>query len=415
MAVSRFARAAAGCRNAPRWGLWLFSGSTAAVVLFMVIFGTAVIGMVGRGAMGGQTAACGTSPSPAVVQVTGTLPTLTAEQQHNAQVIAGVALARGLGEQAVLVGITTALAESSLINVAHGDAMGPSSIGLFQQMPSWGPTAVRTDPAGAAGLFYDALLKVSPAWTTLSIPAAAQAVEHSEFDGTTFWPGRGILRLGQNYADQLNQAQGITNTLMAGQPAAGGPAVAVPVAGPTSVTIGPLAPATAAACPGAAATAGAVYSPPGLQQNNSQDPSTFGWTVNGPQEPLVWQGHNFGQVAKGTAKLWTAMLTELVPLIPGGLNSNIGCLDVRRNVNNPSVWSFHAFGLACDLNSDVNSNGAPAQSLQGKQYALPMATHDIVAKYCFQWGGDFKGTPDPMHIETHCTPSQIAAWAATQP
>ena len=161
--------------------------------------------------------------------------------------------------------------------------------------------------------------------------------------------------------------------------------------------------------------AGAVYSPPGLQQNDSQDPSTFGWVHGGPLEPLVWQGHNFGQVAKGTAKLWTALLNELVPLIPGGLNNDLGCFQDRANVNNPSVLSFHAYALACDLNSGVNCNGCSAQSLQGKQFALPMATHDVVAKYCAQWGGDFRGIPDPMHIEIHCTPAQIAAWSATQP
>ncbi|HEY5149419.1 MAG TPA: M15 family metallopeptidase, partial [Mycobacterium sp.] len=158
-----------------------------------------------------------------------------------------------------------------------------------------------------------------------------------------------------------------------------------------------------------------VYTPPGLQQNDSQDPSTFGWVHGGPLEPLVWQGHNFGQVATGTAKLWTALLNELVPLIPGGLTSDLGCFDDRANVNNPAVLSFHAYGLACDLNTGVNGNGSTPQSLQGRQFALPMVTHDVVAKYCAQWGGDFRGVPDPMHVEIHCTPAQIAAWSATQP
>ena len=43
--------------------------------------------------------------------------------------------------------------------------------------------------------------------------------------------------------------------------------------------------------------------------------------------------------------------------------------------------------------------------MQGRQYALPMATHDVLAKYCMTWGGDFRGTPDPMHAEIHCTPN----------
>jgi hypothetical protein len=128
--------------------------------------------------------------------------------------------------------------------------------------------------------------------------------------------------------------------------------------------------------------------------------------------PLVFQGHNLGQVAKGTEGLWLGFLTELVPLIPGGLNNNLGCLDVRRNVNNPSAWSLHAYGLACDLNSDVNANGTPAASLQGRRYALPMITHEIAARYCMQWGGDFRGTPDSMHLEIHCSPTQITKGTA---
>jgi len=407
VAVSRALRAVGG-RRIPRWVWWLLSAKLIVGILLVVLAGIAVMGIFAGGAASSlrqhsSNSACGSAAaaSPAIVQVTGTLPTLTAEQQHNAQVIAGVALARGLGRPGVLVGIVTALTESTLINVNHGDIMGPSSIGLFQQMPGWGPLPVRTDPAGAAGLFYDALLKLSPVWTSQPVQMQAQHVEQSEFSD------------GSNYAKNLPGATAITSALLAGQPAT--PVAAAPALGPTSVTIGPLAPATPAPCPGAASAAGAVYSPPGLQQNNSQDPSTFGWALDGPLEPLVFQGHAFGQVAKGTAKLWTAMLTELVPLIPGGLTSDLGCHERRANVNNAGVWSFHAYGLACDLNTGANPNGSSAQSLQGRQYALPMATHDIVAKFCMQWGGDFKGTPDPMHAEIHCTPTQIAAWSATQP
>ena len=373
-------------RRAPRWGLWLISGSLAVTVLSAMLFGVAAVGMLGGGAMGGKSTSCGTTTAvPAMVQVTGTLPTLTAEQQHNAQVIAGVALARGLGQPGVLVGIVTALTESTLINVNHGDILGPDSIGLFQQRTNWGPLSVRTDPAGSAGLFYDALLKLSPVWTSQPVQMQAQHVEQSEFSS------------GSNYLKNLPAATAITSAMLAGQPAA---TAVVAVAAP-------------APCPGAAPAAAA--GPPGLTRTTSQDPASFGWVHAGPMEPLVFQGHSFGQVAKGTAKLWAAMLTELVPLIPGGLTADLGCFEDRANVNNPSVLSFHAYGIACDLNTGVNANGATPQSLQGRQFALPLATHDVVAKYCMQWGGDFKGTPDPMHVEIHCTPTQVAAWSATQP
>ena len=405
MAVSRALRAVGG-RKLPRWVWYLVSAKLILVVVLVVLVGVAVLGMFGGAGASALRqrsagASCGTPAGPAVVQVTGTLPTLTAEQQHNAQVIAGVALARGLGQPGVLVGIVTALTEATLINVNHGDLLGPDSIGLFQQRTGWGPISVRTDPAGSAGLFYDALLKLSPVWTSQPVQMQAQHVEQSEFSD------------GSNYLKNLPAATAITSALLAGQPAT--PVPAVPAAGPTSITIGPLAPATPAPCPGAAPAAAAAASPPGLTRTTSQDPASFGWIHAGPMEPLLFQGHNFGQVAKGTAKLWTAMLTELVPLIPGGLNSDLGCFEDRANRNNPSVLSFHAYGIACDLNSGVNSNGSTAQSLQGKQYALPMSTHDIAAKFGMDWGGDFRGVPDPMHLELAVTPQQVAAWVAANP
>jgi len=401
MAIGRVARAVGG-RRVP-WWVWLLSAKAVVIGILVVVFGMAVVGALGSSGAGArqQGTSCGPAAvNPAIVPVTGTLPTLTAEQQHNAQVIAGVALARGLGQPGVLVGIVTALTESTLINVNHGDILGPDSIGLFQQRTNWGPISVRTDPAGAAGLFYDALLKLSPPWTSQPVQMQAQHVEQSEFSD------------GSNYLKNLPAATAITSALLAGQPAAA--ATIQPAAGPTSVTIGPLAPAPVPACP-AAAQPGAAATPPGLTRNPSQDPSTFGWVHNGPMEPLVFQGHQFGQVAKGTLPLWLGMLTELVPLIPGGLTNDLGCWEDRVNRNNPSVLSFHAFALACDINSGANPNGATAQSLQGRQFALPMATHDIAAKWCMDWGGDFTGTPDPMHLEIACTPTQIAAWVAANP
>jgi hypothetical protein len=161
--------------------------------------------------------------------------------------------------------------------------------------------------------------------------------------------------------------------------------------------------------------AGPVYTPVGLTQNDSQDPTSFGWVHGGPVEPLTWQGHTFGRVAAGTGKLWTAMLDELVPLIPGGLTADLGCYEDRANVNNPAVLSFHAYGLACDVNSGDNPNGAPGYGRSGR-YVIPgPQAHDIAGRFCMQWGGDFRGVQDPMHFEIHCTPEQIAAWAATQP
>jgi cell wall-associated NlpC family hydrolase len=74
--------------------------------------------------------------------------------------------------------------ESELQNLTYGDR---DSVGLFQQRGGWGPFNDRTDPAKAATMFFKGgeggqpgLLQVSD-WASLSITAAAQAVQHSAF------------------------------------------------------------------------------------------------------------------------------------------------------------------------------------------------------------------------------------------
>ena len=93
------------------------------------------------------------------------------------------------------------ITESTLTNVDHGDESGPSSIGVFQQMTSWGSLAQRTDPAQAAGLFFDRMVHV-PDWESIDPWMAAQAVQESEFSD------------GSNYQSHVNQAQSITSALL---------------------------------------------------------------------------------------------------------------------------------------------------------------------------------------------------------
>jgi len=111
---------------------------------------------------------------------------LSAQQMSNAAVIVSVATARRLGRTGAVIGVMTALTESSLIDVDHGDTLGPDSRGLFQQRTPWGPLSVRMDPAGSAGLFYDALVRV-PGWQALPPWIAVQRVQRSEFaDGSNY-------------------------------------------------------------------------------------------------------------------------------------------------------------------------------------------------------------------------------------
>jgi hypothetical protein len=104
---------------------------------------------------------------------------LQPEQAANAATIEAVASSRGLPDRAVTIALATAMQESALHNIKHGDR---DSLGLFQQRPSqgWGTAQQILDPVYAAGTFYDHLVKV-PGYSRLPLTVAAQKVQHSGF------------------------------------------------------------------------------------------------------------------------------------------------------------------------------------------------------------------------------------------
>ena len=169
------------------------------------------------------------------VPVTGsTGGALDAAQERNARIIIGVALARGLGSTGAAIGLSVALAESTLFNYANdgtstlvgseeGRQLNDSeravareslafphdrvennldSIGLFQQRPmtGWGTPAELIDPATAAGKFFDRLVQV-PGWRGMPPWNAAQTVEGSPSSD------------GAIYRDMYQQATGIVTAL----------------------------------------------------------------------------------------------------------------------------------------------------------------------------------------------------------
>ncbi|WP_435842905.1 hypothetical protein [Streptomyces filamentosus] len=103
----------------------------------------------------------------------------TPDQASNAATIAAVGSARGLPERAVTIALATALQESALRNIEHGDR---DSLGLFQQRPSmgWGTPEQIMDPVYAAGKFYEGLEKV-PGYSRMPLTVAAQKVQKSGF------------------------------------------------------------------------------------------------------------------------------------------------------------------------------------------------------------------------------------------
>ncbi|HEV7627556.1 MAG TPA: hypothetical protein VGO89_13755, partial [Streptomyces sp.] len=101
------------------------------------------------------------------------------EQAANAATITAVASQRDLPERAVTIALATAMQESSLRNIPHGDR---DSLGLFQQRPSqgWGTQRQINDPVYSSGKFYDHLVRI-PGYSRLPLTVAAQRVQHSGY------------------------------------------------------------------------------------------------------------------------------------------------------------------------------------------------------------------------------------------
>jgi hypothetical protein len=113
---------------------------------------------------------------------------LDAEQARNAGIIVAVGQAAEVPTFGLHVALATAMHESSLRNLDHGDQ---DSLGLFQQRPSagWGTPAQLQDPVYAAQAFFGGEngpnggeppgLLDKDGWQDMSLTDAAQAVQRS--------------------------------------------------------------------------------------------------------------------------------------------------------------------------------------------------------------------------------------------
>ena len=109
----------------------------------------------------------------------GTAWRLSPAQADNAALITAVSVRRGMPARAATIALATALQESRLINIDHGDR---DSVGLFQQRTSqgWGSVAEIMDPVYSTNAFFDGLETVA-GYTELPVTEAAQAVQRSAF------------------------------------------------------------------------------------------------------------------------------------------------------------------------------------------------------------------------------------------
>ena len=104
---------------------------------------------------------------------------LAPDQAANAALIAAVSVRRGLPARAATIAIATAVQESKLRNLDHGDR---DSLGLFQQRPSqgWGTPEQVTDPLYATNAFFDVLVEVR-GYQDMEVTVASDRVQRSAF------------------------------------------------------------------------------------------------------------------------------------------------------------------------------------------------------------------------------------------
>jgi cell wall-associated NlpC family hydrolase len=192
----------------------VFLGPGVGLVALAVLFAPAITdaacttaGQEGAVVSGASLSVTGTVPSSlTATNADGQTLTLDHTQLERAATIIAVGNAEGIDENGQLIALMAALTESTLRVLANtsaypesasypndGDGSDHDSLGLFQMQPpdGWGTVAELMDPVWSARAFYGGadgpnhgspagLLDV-PNWQQLSLGAAAQAVEGSEY------------------------------------------------------------------------------------------------------------------------------------------------------------------------------------------------------------------------------------------
>lgn len=152
-------------------------------------------------------------------------------------------------------------------------------------------------------------------------------------------------------------------------------------------------------------TAGLLWGPgiPGLHAGaapaaalGNYDPASFGWRPGADLVPFRYRGLDCGRVARLAEPLFAAAFDRLVPHMPGGRLHSCDCY-AYRNIRGGDSLSFHAYGLACDVDSDRN----PYRLRGWAPHTLPDNTGALVRPYGMEWGGDWTAPIDYMHIELH--------------
>jgi len=144
------------------------------------------------------------------------------------------------------------------------------------------------------------------------------------------------------------------------------------------------------------------------------NPASFGWAPNTNIVAFDHGGAKFPSgVHSATAPLFTGLINDLLAAgfhLPATGNSNVdgNWGYYYRDVRGATNLSFHAFGLAIDLDAPHN----PMTTDPTARGTMPANAGAIARKWGMEWGGDWSGRRDLMHFEVHLAPSEIAAWVS---
>lgn len=149
--------------------------------MFAVAVGVlaAVLLVIGAGQQGAGGLVC-VDEAGQPVDLHANISGYSGEQLSNAKAIIDAGAALGAPREAQVIAVMTAMGESGLRVLDHGDAVGSDSLGLFQQRDNgaWGTYDDRMDPTTSAQYFYRALLRL-PDWQSLEPTVAAHRVQRN--------------------------------------------------------------------------------------------------------------------------------------------------------------------------------------------------------------------------------------------
>lgn len=151
---------------------------TTAVLVVATVLATVLTVAMFSGAPRAGASACAAAIAEAAADSPGEVAGYSGDQLGNAAAIMNAAAAANLDPHAQVLGVMTAMGESSLHNLDYGDVAGPDSRGLFQQRDSWGTLEERMNPTKAATLFYDRLVTVE-GWQQMPPTLAIHAVQRN--------------------------------------------------------------------------------------------------------------------------------------------------------------------------------------------------------------------------------------------